>query len=154
MTDKQARKFEKLLEAHKDAKQARKVAASARGEVKGIDGRGGLMSALASSAGTKAVEAELDALKAERRALKKLHAFAVKHIESAIGKLKGKSTKPKKHKGKVKTAKAKPAETDATVAAVPTAANDKTGDLASVPASGPKSSRRKGEAASSEATKA
>ncbi|WP_406857675.1 hypothetical protein ABEG18_08695 [Alsobacter sp. KACC 23698] len=145
MTDKQARKFEKLLEAHKEAKQVRKVAASARGEVKGMDGRGDMLSALASSAGTKAVEAELDALKAERRALKKLHAFAVKHNESAIGKLKAKPQKSKRHRRKASAPEA--------LAAAPeplTPANDKTGEPGGVRDKAP---RRKSDAAAPQTAK-
>jgi hypothetical protein len=113
MTDKQARKFDKLLEAHKDARQRRKVAAAARGEVKGVDGRSGLLAALASSAGTKAVEAELDALRAERRALKKLHKLAVEQMARAIARSKEEAARPKKPKqvaAKPKLANGKPAK--------------------------------------------
>ena len=84
MTDKKARKLDKLLETHKEARYARKTAAAARAGVKGVQGRGGTLAALASTAGTKAVEAELVALRAERRALKKLHAFAVKTLDRAV----------------------------------------------------------------------
>lgn len=83
MSDKRARKFDKLLEDHKDARHRRKKAASARREIKGLDGRIGALSALASPTGAKAVAAELDALKAERRALQRLFIFAVKHATKA-----------------------------------------------------------------------
>jgi hypothetical protein len=83
MKDKHARKLDKLLQDHREARRTRKTACAARGVVKGVQGRGGRLAALASSAGTKAVEAELAALKAERRALKKLHAFAVKTVGRA-----------------------------------------------------------------------
>jgi hypothetical protein len=85
MTDKRARKFEKLLEACKDARRMRKRAAAARREIKGLGGWNGAVTALASPAGARAVEAELNAMKAERRALKKLYAFAQKHASSKAG---------------------------------------------------------------------
>lgn len=85
MSDKHARKFDKLLASHKEARLVRKRAAAARSEIKGLDGRLSAIRVLASPASAKAVEAELDALKVERRALKKLFAFAVKHAADKAG---------------------------------------------------------------------
>jgi hypothetical protein len=83
MTEKQARKFEKLRQGYDEARRVRKSAAKATRAVQGIGGAARLVIALASPAGTKAIEAELAAMKAERRALKKLHAHALKHAGSS-----------------------------------------------------------------------
>jgi hypothetical protein len=85
MSDKHARKFDKLLASHKEARLVRKRAAAARSEIKSLDGRLSAIRVLASPASAKAVEAELDALKVERRSLKKLFAFAVKHAAGKAG---------------------------------------------------------------------
>ncbi len=83
MTEKQARKFEKLRQGYDEARRLRKAAAKATRAVQGIGGADSLVIALASPAGAKAIEAELAAMKAERRALKKLRAHALKHAGSA-----------------------------------------------------------------------
>jgi hypothetical protein len=115
MSDKHARKFDKLLASHREARLVRKRAAAARRNIKGLDGRLSNLRVLASPASAKAVEAELDALKVERRALKKLFAFAVKHAAGKGGSApvqrdEGKTAKPgagetKPAKGKVAQAK-------------------------------------------------
>ena len=113
MSDKRARKFDKLLEAHKDARQTRKVAASARREVKGLDGRHGAISVLSSPAGAKAVEVEVEALKAERRALKRLYAFAVKNANSVVVSIKAGAAERRAGKSKsskVVSSRTKPAK--------------------------------------------
>ena len=111
MIDKRARKFNQLLEAQKEARQIRKKAAAARSEVKGLDGRNGALLVLSSAVGAKAVEAELQALKAERRALKKLYAFSVKHAESTTGSIKAKAAQgsaDKRKPSRAKSAESKP----------------------------------------------
>ncbi len=97
MSDKRARKFDKLLEGHKVARQKRKRAAAARRQIKGLNGRCGAISALASPTGAKAIAAELEALKVERRALQKLFAFALKYANDSVS-----SNGPKVAEGRAK----------------------------------------------------
>jgi hypothetical protein len=78
MSEKTLRKFKKLLEAHANTMKARKEAAKKRKSIKGLGGAMGDIAALASDIGSEAVRAELACLKMERKALKQLHAYAVK----------------------------------------------------------------------------
>ena len=78
MSDKLVRRFARYRDKLNDAARARKEATKVRKSIKGLGGAMGEVEALASELSTEAVMKELDALKAERRALKKLHAFAVK----------------------------------------------------------------------------
>lgn len=72
------KKFEKLVKEHEKASEARQEAAAHRASIKGLGGPLGELEALSSTVGTEAVETELALLRAERKALKKLHAFAFK----------------------------------------------------------------------------
>lgn len=85
MSDKSARKFQKLLDAHREAVEARKSAAKAARAVRGLDGDAYSLSALASKAGAKALAAEIEALREERRTLKRLAAFATRHVNEHAG---------------------------------------------------------------------
>ena len=75
--------FEKLQREHDRVGRARQEAAAHRASIKGIGGPLGDLTALASDIGTAAIETELALLKAERKALKKLHAFASKAVAKA-----------------------------------------------------------------------
>ncbi|MFO1147099.1 MAG: hypothetical protein U1E62_01890 [Alsobacter sp.] len=78
MNEKTLRKFHRLREAHAEAARARKEAAKKRRAIKGLGGPAGDIAALASDIGSEAVKAELTSLRAERKALKQLHAYATK----------------------------------------------------------------------------
>ena len=82
MSEKTARKFDKLLTAYKTARGTSKAASAATREVKALNGEALTIAALASKAGVKAVESELAALRDERRALKRLAACATRYAES------------------------------------------------------------------------
>ncbi|WP_293860023.1 hypothetical protein [uncultured Alsobacter sp.] len=84
MSDKSARKFEKLRTAYETAREARKAASAATRELRTSNGGVLTAAALGSKAGVKAVEAELDALRQERRALKRLAAHAVRHADDGV----------------------------------------------------------------------
>jgi hypothetical protein len=81
MGKKSTRSFKVLQRKHQDAVAARKQAARARKAILGFGGLMGEITALASGIGTQAVKAELEALRAERRALKKLHVVAAAMVE-------------------------------------------------------------------------
>jgi hypothetical protein len=114
MNDKTARKFEKLRTAYREAREARKAASQATREVKAMSGEALTLATLGSRAGAKAVEAELSALRDERRALKRLAAYASRHAADARPEASGgaePSTKESKKPGRRKAAKAGKAAT-------------------------------------------
>jgi hypothetical protein len=81
MTGKQSRKLDKLRRSLEEARTAREGVSVANRAVVGTRAGARLVAALSSVAGMKAIEAELDALRAERRALKKLLAFALRRAD-------------------------------------------------------------------------
>lgn len=109
MNDKTARKFEKLRTAYREAREARKAASQATREVKAMSGEALTLASLGSKAGAKAVEAELSALRDERRALKRLAAYASRHAADARQEADGRAEPDKagaKRPARGKTAKA------------------------------------------------
>ena len=84
MSDKSARKFEKLRTAYETAREARKAASAATRELRNPTAGALTAAALGSKAGVKAVEAELDALRQERRTLKRMAAHAVRHADDGL----------------------------------------------------------------------
>jgi hypothetical protein len=83
MSEKQIRKFASLKQIYKEAAEIRKESARARKAIKGLGGSKGDLVAVASQIYSDAVKAELEALRAERRSLKKLHVYVVHMVHKA-----------------------------------------------------------------------
>jgi hypothetical protein len=83
MPDENITRFEALRKAYKDANKARKEAARGSKAVKGIGGKRSRLEALASIPGTRAANAELDALHGQIRALESLLSFARSVVDGA-----------------------------------------------------------------------
>lgn len=86
MSEKKLRRFQNLRDAHDKAVQARKEAAGTRKAIKGLGGLVGDIAALASDISSQAVKAELACLRAERKALNQLHAYAAKVARAGASK--------------------------------------------------------------------
>jgi hypothetical protein len=94
MSIKTVRKFEALRSAWQDARSAREAASKGTQRLSGPDGDALTLSALGSKAGSKAADAEMAALREERRALKRLAAYAIRHRDSAGSSAKSAKDKP------------------------------------------------------------
>lgn len=106
MSEKTARKFEKLRAEYEGAVAARQTAATKARSVQGLDGEAFTLAGLASKAGAKAVDAEILGLRDERRALKRLVEFAARHHDAAKATAAAtKPAKPGKEVGGASTAK-------------------------------------------------
>ena len=105
MSEKTARKFEKLRALYEGAVTARQKAANKARAVKGLDGEAFTLAGLASKAGAKALDAEILGLRDERRALKRLVEFAARHHGAAKDAAAAKPAKDSKEAPKTSPAK-------------------------------------------------